>query len=1504
MTLDANGTKIVALFDTGAVTSILSRRAYDMLVKANCVGQSLSTGGIRLQTAGGNPLPLLGAFSVHFHALGMAMKGNFVVSENCVEQAIVGMNIIRDEYLMYDPWQERIVKGNANLASMAAHGVVAEIITDQEVRIHPMMAQRVRCMVRAKDPMYSIGPHFGFVGEVHGLPVCAVTDAEGKVDLYVSNMSMMDLDLPRRAVLGTAEDRRAYEGAPLTQDLASAVCRDMARATSGGPSQRGQPSQTKQRMIAEAVSRTVPAHMQKPYRDLLWSFGDIISEDALDLGFSDTVVHQIKLRDAEPVYTKQFPLPADEYDMIRLAVKDWVKIGIVEPAISNYNSPLFCVRKKEGQGLRVVLDYRKLNAKSLPDRYSIRGVDECIREVGHAHSRVFSALDLSSGFWQMKLDEKAREYTAFTVPGMGQFRWRTSPMGLAGCPASFSRLMDMVMRGLPNVITYIDDVLIHSPDVGSHWQHLQAALLRLRQHNLKLNLRKCVFAATRVPYLGHILTDQGIIPGADKTQALRETPLPRTVSEVRAFLGLANYFRGYIRNFARRAGPLYALTKKAADWTRSGMPAEAAEAFHLLKGLLLQAPVLAYPTREGQLHLYVDAATGKFDGTAPEGGLGAALLQTQADGTKRVLGYASRRLKDAEKNYSAFLLEMQAAVFGIDFFSMYLRGKRFILYSDHKPLERLNSTHQKTLSRLEEKMQEFTFEIRYVKGDDNGVADYLSRSAAAIANYPYHIFAASAGHGCAPVKVSETSTAKMQRADPSLRPYFRFLEGDMSLPPGQHLGPYLKDMRLKEGVLYYMMGKRKGFRNMNNYKIVAPAEMRPYLLKEAHDSVLGGHGGFFKTGERIKELYWWPQMEADVAEHVNKCVVCNQAQQKRPHTSAPLQPLQAPGKPNDRIHVDMFGPIKAADGSKKMICVMTDAFTKIVRLAVVQSKTAEEIARTIVTSWIAIYGVPKVIVTDQGKEFCNDFQRALWNSLGVDHKTTTPYHPQCDGQAEIFNKTMQHYLAKVILQAGESTVDWEKYITPLMISHNTAVHKATMTTPFYAMFGYDPRVPLWPDGQVLDFEHISDNPLVDLRRTQQLIRAQVHHNNQHYREGYKTAYDKRRGAAHSSFQVGDLVWCKVHASNDINKKFARSWEKGIIKHVKELEVYVVSRPDRSRHRLVTLGSADLRPREEGDPAPCEGTATDETTEETTEVVGPAEEEEGDSSASESEVDTDDSPDFRPPGVRRGTPTPGPMTRAKARQMATALRAARSIAAAVAPGESFAPEDLAELMQEVMTHDTGYFIYGMTGVPMAAGPQGPQLPAPAAAPQQPQPPPPPARKPMGTRQRKSYQERELARLRPFLNGPEDQESLPLGPRVTRGKRPNLAQEECHSKDAPATEESASTFARVKSFIWRDKVGGAEPQPRPSEQQTQHFNSLAAEMERRSNERRAEDARRLAEQGWRPSDPPPAWPLGVQQPGTPPFSQMEGRPLPEAKKKGKLSTWSKGARKLAFSPRSQF
>jgi hypothetical protein len=309
------------------------------------------------------------------------------------------------------------------------------------------------------------------------------------------------------------------------------------------------------------------------------------------------------------VYRKQFRIPEQHAEALQKQVKEWLKIGIIEPCHSRYNSAIFAVPKKGGK-IRFVLDYRGLNDASLDDRYSMKDINECIGDIGRAESTIFSTMDLTSGFWQLPLDTKSRQLTAFTVPGMGQYQYKVLAMGLKGGPGSFQRMMELTCKGLDKVIVYIDDLIVHTKSHEEHRLNLQKLFHRLRHFQLKLNLDKCFFGSDSVSYLGYRLTPRGILPGSDKLAAIKTAPPPSSLSEVRAFLGLCNFFRSHVNRFATLAAPLIKLTTKEAGWRGPTLPEEARQSFLALKQALVSEPVVQYPRGSLPYELYVDASTG------------------------------------------------------------------------------------------------------------------------------------------------------------------------------------------------------------------------------------------------------------------------------------------------------------------------------------------------------------------------------------------------------------------------------------------------------------------------------------------------------------------------------------------------------------------------------------------------------------------------------------------------------------------------------------------------------------------------------------------------------------------------------------------------------------------------------------------------------------------------------------------------------------------------------
>jgi putative transposase len=358
---------------------------------------------------------------------------------------------------------------------------------------------------------------------------------------------------------------------------------------------------------------------------------------------------------------------------------------------------MFCVPKKGGNGYRIVQDFRELNQKSLMDKYTMKDIHECIGDIGRSESTIFSTLDLTSGFWQMPFHSESVPKTAFILPGLGQYEWLTSPMGLLGCTASFQRLMEELLHGIDNVIVYIDDLLIRSRSHEHHLSILDIVMTRLSENNMKINVSKCFFCNTEVSYLGFRLTPQGIKPGKDKLKAVEKAKIPATKVDIKWFVGLCNFFRTHIKDFARICEPLNKATRKDSEYTKGPIAGKALEVFDNLKTMLCSESIMAYPRSDRTYALIVDASTGT---DRVEGGMVAILCQINKTGKLHAICYASKQFIKHEKNYSPFLLEMDVVVWAMKYYQEHLRGRRFILYMDHKPLKTLGTLHTKTMNRL------------------------------------------------------------------------------------------------------------------------------------------------------------------------------------------------------------------------------------------------------------------------------------------------------------------------------------------------------------------------------------------------------------------------------------------------------------------------------------------------------------------------------------------------------------------------------------------------------------------------------------------------------------------------------------------------------------------------------------------------------------------------------------------------------------------------------------
>ena len=445
--------------------------------------------------------------------------------------------------------------------------------------------------------------------------------------------------------------------------------------------------------------------------------------DDLELGKTDLVKHEIKLDNYVPFKEWYLRIPPHQYEEVRKHLNEMLEIGAIRKSNSPWASAVVLVRKKDGS-LRFCIDLRKLNARMVKDAYSLPRIEDLLDSLNG--SCIFTSIDLKAGYWQVEMDPQSIPLTAFTVGPLGFYECVKMPFGLTNAPATFQRLMETCLGDLHLnwCIIYLDDVVIFSKSPEEHIEWLDAVLTKIEDAGLKLKPSKCEFFKHRIAYLGHIVSDKGIETDPKKIEAILKWPVPKTVHDVRSFLGFTNYYRKFIYKYAQKAKPLNKLisgdnAKKKhskVDWTD-----ECQTAFDLLKETCTNTPKLAYANYKKPFHLNTDAS---------ERGLGAVLYQQQDDETFRVIAYASKTLSKTERNYNAHKLEFLALKWSItQHFHEYLYGGTFEVYTDNNPLTyvltsaKLDAMGQRWIASL----ANYDFKIFYQSGHLNVDADSLSR---------------------------------------------------------------------------------------------------------------------------------------------------------------------------------------------------------------------------------------------------------------------------------------------------------------------------------------------------------------------------------------------------------------------------------------------------------------------------------------------------------------------------------------------------------------------------------------------------------------------------------------------------------------------------------------------------------------------------------------------------------------------------------------------------------
>ena len=758
--------------------------------------------------------------------------------------------------------------------------------------------------------------------------------------------------------------------------------------------------------ISTKLAAQATDQVKKDWKELVpkvyHDFEHLFSEKASHrLPFHQPWDHKIELLPEAPATLdcKIYPLSPDEQKAQDEFLAEHLSKGYIRPSNSPYAAASFFVGKKDGKR-RYVQDYRPLNKVTRKNKYPLPLIKELINKFQEPH--YFTLFDVRWGYNNIRIKE-GDEWKAAFKTNRGLFEPTVMTFGMTNAPATFMSLMNHIflqelMRGWLTI--YMDDGLIATPKKHGliyHISKVRHCFKKLLQFDLYLKPEKCKFHKEEVTYLGVVIGHGQVKMDPTKVAAIKDWPEPTTVRELRSFLGFGNFYKYFIKNYSKLTRPLHDLTKKGKPWT---WQEEHKDVFYILKKMFTSYPVLRQPNPEKQYILETDASAFA---------IGATLMQEYDDG-KHPVGYFSKSLNPAERNYDIYDRELLAIVRALEAFRHLILGAehKTIVRSDHKNLAYFKHARdvKPRQARWMEFLDQFDFELQHISGQANTVADLLSR-----------------------------------RKD---------LEGEMN---------YNKGVIVLPQKLFNTPYKDKDPKIRRIYLKEDP-QTRRQVLKEVHDSPVGGHPGITNTWELVKRHYEGPRLRQFVEEYVKGCAKCQESKTITNKKKAPLQPFDVhiPEGPFQYVSMDLITDLPKSGKSDTILTIVDQGCSKAAKfIPCTKEIDAAGVAMLYLKHLLPWFGIPKRIISDRDPRFKGNFARTLCKATGIHQNISTAFHPRTDGQTERMNQWIETYLRE--FTNGRQN-DWKAYLPIAEFAHNSWKHEGTKFTPHELLFGFNPKIKL------------------------------------------------------------------------------------------------------------------------------------------------------------------------------------------------------------------------------------------------------------------------------------------------------------------------------------------------------------------------------------------------------------------------------------------------------------
>lgn len=909
----------------------------------------------------------------------------------------------------------------------------------------------------------------------------------------------------------------------------------------------------------------LPPISQWELEQLRESYKHVISDVP---GRTDVVKHTGVLTTTRDIRSRIIPMSTERRRAYDAYIQEMLELGIVEESKSRHRSTAIVLRKpvKPEEPLtkrwRIVVDYREINKYTMPDAYPIPNAEEIFAEL--RGKKVFSCLDMKLGYHQMVISDEFREATAFSGPGGKLYQYVTLPLGLVNSPASFARLMEVVLGPLLRKIVwiYMDDILIASDTLEEHFEHLRLVLDLLAASGLTVSREKMKLCYTKLRFLGRIVSADGVSMDPRKMEAIRNYPVPKDRKGIERFMGVVSWNHQFIKDLATIAAPLNALRKKEAKWRWSE---ECQVAFDTLKDLLCSSPVLAYPQRGQPFTLFVDAS---------DFGLGAILCQEQ-EGKLRVIEYASKSLQGAEKSYPTSEKECLAIVWALEKWRSYVEGVETTVVTDHQALTHLFSSAKSRgrLARWGLRVQDFRVNVKYRPGKEHAAPDALSRimtldqqTVSVVKEVLDEKCAADICHPasrsvekilwiscdlcelwfhqrCVGVTAKEASEMETF-ACPTCRRRQTMDNGNLPTTTQLTKETLFKAQREQQDLksiieemsearnktkkigdrAYEIHGQLLYVRKDGHLRLVIPQTLVSDVLRLNHDLPTSGHRGVKATFERVARSSWWHSVRGDVKAYVSSCDICQKTKSRNTMKYGTMQTVTST-KVWELVAMDLVGPLpKSATGHRQAL-VVQDHYSRWILVLPLKVASANEVCRAVEQHVFGQYGAPTRLLTDNGTQFVSRKFREMCDKWNTKQVQTSIYHPQANF-VERTNKDLKQALRAFV---GKDHTSWPDQASAFQYTHNSNKSEATGRSPsdifLHRTLVGPETLPFKPEGDMRSPEEAV--PVDNTKKT----------------ERNKTSYDQHRRP--HSFKVGEMVLVQTHyrsrASENFSSKLAPIW---------------------------------------------------------------------------------------------------------------------------------------------------------------------------------------------------------------------------------------------------------------------------------------------------------------------------------------------------------------------------